>query len=137
MAKRRAVALIIIVLALLMMSCGAKNDNKPDMIKFFRTYNENTGELSEPTETIRAGRTEFVFFNYEKPFNSSSIGMTVYEDPDGERGSVYDIVDTVEPEATAVVFPIEIPSAGKYELVIYFESPHEPVATTRVYVVDR
>ena len=78
-----------------------------------------------------------MLFDYGKPFNSNSIGMTVYEDPNGERGSVYDIIDTVEPEVTAVVFPIEIANAGKYELVIYFESPDEPIATARLYVVDR
>ena len=111
--------------------------NQEHIIKFYKTFNENTGELSEPTETIKAGRTEYVLFDYGKPFNSSSIGMTVYEDPDGDKGSVYDIIVEVDPKSTAIVFPIEIGSFGKYEMVFYFDSPEIPIAITRFYVVDR
>jgi len=137
MVKKATVAFILIFLIMQISSCTSKTNNQEYIIRFYKTFNESTGELSEPTETIKTGRTEYVLFDYGKPFNSSSIGMTVYEDLDGERGSVYDIIDTVEPDATAVVFPIEIANAGKYELVIYFESPDEPIATTRLYVVDR
>lgn len=137
MLKKKALMAVMLLIALQLESCGSRSNEQTNMIRFFSTYDENTRQLSNPTETIRAGKTEFVLFDYGKPFNSDSIGLSVYEDLEGERGSVYDIIETVEPESTAVVIPIEIASAGKYELVIYFESPEKPVVTSRLYVVDR
>lgn len=124
---RKAVVIVLIVLMMLpMVSCSSKT--KDGTIRFFKSYNESTGELSEPTEYIKAGNIEYVFFDYGKPFNSSTIGLTVFEKTENGKMSMYDYIMDIDPESTSAVFPVEIYQAAEYEMVIYFDDPENPIA---------
>ena len=136
MFKKVAVSILVLFMVLQSVSCTSKNNNKTDGIQFFKSFNESTGELSEPKEYINSGTEEYVAFDYGRPFNSSTIGMTVYQYSDGEKMGIYDIFMDIDPDSSIAVFPVEIYRAAEYEMVIYFEDPEDPIASKRFYVFD-
>lgn len=136
MLRKIIFTLLTVSIMILASSCSARIKEQDNTILFYETYNEETRELSNPVQYISAGKTEYVVFNYGQSFKSDSIGMTVLETQDEERSSIYDYVMIIDSESTIAVFPIEIERAAEYELVIYFESAEEPIASKKFYVFN-
>lgn len=133
----RKIGIFLLALALLLTlgACSLIPGKQEAKIELYAIFNEATGELSSPIEYSIVGGTTYAFLDYGKPFNQSSLGMSIYQTNEESRMSVYDEYVLIDPEISQVVFAFEIAEAAEYEMVIYFEDPDVPIAK-RVFQVQ-